>query len=246
MTTTAFISHATVAKYSRVTGENQDALFAPTGSVRLKDGIVVAVADGVSNSELPDQAAAAAIRAVKEYPAKESTRGLIELIDMAHQQVAAIETTATGSQSPASTLVSAELTETQVHIVSVGDSRAYLYDDGQLTQLTVDDTVAEEMVTSGLLDPKDRGAHPMSNALTKAIGRTSAQDVTPAVKSFAPAQDQVLLLCSDGVYAGLDESDLGALIESAATDDLATYLVQAAVERKVNDDITAVTVIFGN
>ena len=245
MIQTAFISHATAAKYSRTSGVNEDAFFAPTGSVSLTKPVLIAVADGVSNSDAPEWAAAASIAAVKQYQSQQVSNGFSQLVQMAHHQVAAIETTAVGTYSPASTLVSAEISGDQVNIISVGDSRAYLFDKQELTQLTVDDTIAQDMVESGLLDPQDRDTHPMSHALTKAIGRTNGKEPSASVISFTPTSDQILILCTDGVYSGIKENDLKTLIESAPDVDVATQLVQAAVDRQVNDDITAITVTFG-
>ena len=244
MIKTAFISHATVAKSSRTSGVNEDAFYAPAGSVSLIKPVLIAVADGVSNSDAPEQAAAASIAAVKQYQSQQVSNGFSQLVQMAHQQVAAIETTAVGTYSPASTLVSAEISGDQVNIISVGDSRAYLFDKQELTQLTVDDTIAQDMVESGLLELQDRDAHPMSHALTKAIGRTNGNEESASVISFTPASDQILILCTDGVYSGIKENDLKTLIESAPDVDVATQLVQAAVDRQVNDDITAITVTF--
>jgi protein phosphatase len=68
-----------------------------------------------------------------------------------------------------------------VDIVHVGDSRAYLLHEGLLTQITVDQTVARELISSGRLRVEQLARHPDRNTLSQSIGlESTAHPLTPA------------------------------------------------------------------
>ena len=77
-----------------------------------------------------------------------------------------------GLQGMGTTLVALALNDQQglVRVVNVGDSRGYLYRGGQLSQVTVDHSLVQDLVTSGQLDPADADQHPQKNIVTRALG----------------------------------------------------------------------------
>lgn len=135
----------------------------------------------------------------------------------------------------------------------VGDSRAYLVRDGALEQITRDQTWVQEQVDAGRLTPAQARVHPFSAVITCALGiEDRALDIQllhPAVRS-----GDVLLLCSDGLTARLDDDDLGALLgdparrglaDRAGLEDAARALVDAANDAGGPDNVTVALVRIG-
>lgn len=112
-----------------------------------------------------------------------------------------------------STLVAALIDGKQAVIANVGDSRAYLFRTGALSQLTVDDTWVASIVQGGMLDKAALLKHPMRNVLTQAAGTENDLDVHIREVEFV-VQD-ALLLCSDGLYGVVSEECIASVLSSS-------------------------------
>src|SRR5487761_1466143 len=129
----------------------------------------------------------------------------------------------------------------------LGDSRAYwLAADGS-QRLTTDDSLAQELVASGMLDEAAAMASPQAHVITRWLGADNAEP-KPHVTRFEPPGPGVLLICSDGLWNYLPEAaDLAKrVLPAAATDPLgaAGELVKFALEAGGMDNITVVLVPF--
>jgi protein phosphatase len=131
--------------------------------------------------------------------------------------------------------------QTRLAVVHVGDSRAYLFHDGQLRQLTRDHSVVQGLIDAGELPPQQWRTHPRRALLTRALGM--APDVDPDISLPALAGSARVLLCTDGLTAQADDTQLAAVL-SAATDpeQAAAELIQLANHHGGADN-TAVIVI---
>jgi serine/threonine protein phosphatase PrpC len=98
-------------------------------------------------------------------------------------------------------------------IVHEGDSRAYLWRRGTLTQLTRDHSMVEEYVRQGLLSPSQALHHPQRHVLSRALGLGSESDVDVTTERLE-AED-VLLLCTDGLTKMVDDTRLEAAITTS-------------------------------
>src|SRR5260370_12487999 len=112
------------------------------------------------------------------------------------------------------TVTALVLYETRFLIGQVGDSRAYLYRDGTLIQLTKDHSYVQEQGDAGYLTPEQARSHPYSDVITRCVGANS--DVIPAVYVAAAEPLDVFLLASDGLTAILEDVEPAAGLESAA------------------------------
>lgn len=141
-----------------------------------------------------------------------------------------------------STVVALVLRGSEFAVLWAGDSRAYVFREGQLIQLTRDHTQVEMMLERGLLTPEEAEDHPMKHVLARAVG---VQDVLEldAVRDEIASRD-VFLLCSDGLHGVLDDAEIAALIREhgyAAGE----VLVAACLERGAPDNVT-VTLVAAN
>ena len=82
------------------------------------------------------------------------------------------------------------------YLLQVGDSRCYLLRDGELTQITRDQTMAQEMVDLGVMKAEEAANTRLAHTLTSSIGGSQTD---PKVTRFAMTWGHVLLLCSDGL-----------------------------------------------
>jgi serine/threonine protein phosphatase PrpC len=131
--------------------------------------------------------------------------------------------------------------QTQLAVVNVGDSRAYLFHDGELTQLTHDHSVVQALIDAGEVDRGQWRAHPRRTLLTRALGM--APVVEPDITLPAVAGPARILLCTDGLTSQADDSDLAAVLSAVADPDQAAADLVRLANRNGGADNTAVVVI---
>ena len=126
-------------------------------------------------------------------------------------------------------------------LVNVGDSRSYRFHDGELTQITTDHSLAEEMVRSGELTTSEAAVHPHRHILTRALGVSS--DVAVDLWRIQPVRGDRFLLCSDGLTNELELGQISEVLASVGDPHRAAdLLVQAARTHGGSDNITVVVV----
>jgi len=143
-----------------------------------------------------------------------------------------------------STVVALLVQDDRVAFASVGDSRLYRWRNRQLTQLSKDDSWAASMLNAGA-SPEAIRQHGMAHMLTRALGTAQALDVT--VSEFSLADDDVLLICSDGLYGPLGNEGIAKVLAEGPgdVDMLTSALLAAANGAGGPDNITAVVVRYG-
>jgi protein phosphatase len=133
----------------------------------------------------------------------------------------------------------------------VGDSRAYRFVDGELVQLTTDDTWVQEHVDAKELTPEQAKRHPFGHILTQCLGLV--EPPTPGVLEGPVAPGELYLLCTDGLVGMIDDEEIAALLAEAftkssgqtAADEAAEALIAAANEAGGYDNITVAIVLIG-
>lgn len=239
---------------------NEDAMALLAGAQPGSRAVLV-VLDGVSNSVDSDVASLAGARAAREVlrtplPAGMGTpqsrdaavaKVFADAVSAANTAIIAV--TDPDSPNPASaTFTAAVLEGTRVSTAQIGDSRAYwIPDEGEAVQLTVDDSVAQQQIASGVAKEVAESGE-FAHAITKWLGRDS-QDFVPTVASIEVTGPGWLLACSDGLwnYAS-DAAALQAQVRAAgpvAPADLALRLVEFATVSGGHDNITAAVARVG-
>jgi protein phosphatase len=125
----------------------------------------------------------------------------------------------------------------------VGDSRAYLWRDGDLDQLTRDHSWVEEQIVLGVLNETEARQHPWRNLVTRALAGADEPRVELTPLSLEPG-DRVVL-CSDGLTSPLTNATIGELLARAPMgrpDELCQALVDAANSAGGPDNITVIVV----
>ena len=123
-------------------------------------------------------------------------------------------------------------------IAQVGDSRAYLYREGELIQVTEDHSMVADMVRKGVLTEEQAACHPMRNYITRAVGTDDT--VEPDIMRHDRRQGDIWLICSDGLHGMVSKSAICGMIRPDDLEDTAEKLMKAALENGGKDNISFV------
>lgn len=121
-----------------------------------------------------------------------------------------------------------------------GDSRAYLLRDGELSQVTRDHSLVQELFEAGAITEDEIEGHPHANVITRAVGADAGTLDLEKCSDRLLAGDR-LLMCSDGLCKTLPDAEIAGLL-AADEDAAAERLVMAALVRGATDNVTAVLV----
>jgi len=193
-------------------------------------GALMVVCDGMGGMNAGEVASALAVDAVKErfspalltdetVASPESVgRFITEAIVEADRRIKHEAKNDAEKAGMGSTIVLAWLLGENVHIGWCGDSRAYRFNPASgLERLSHDHSYVQELVDTGRLSPSLARQHPDNNIITRSLG-DSGKEAQPEVVSLTLCRNDVLLLCSDGLYGALDDSVLEAVIRDNRSD----------------------------
>jgi len=142
-----------------------------------------------------------------------------------------------------STLVALLAHETYYACVWAGDSRGYVWRDAQLTAITHDHSLVQQLVDAGALLERDRKTHPSAHVITRAIGASPTLELE---QRFAPiAEGDVFLLCSDGLTASITEDEIAIALGEPDLSTSADRLLEAALAGAASDNISFIIVVAG-
>jgi protein phosphatase len=207
--------------------------------VYVVDPPIFAIADGMGGAAAGEVAAAVAADALRgEGGSGEDT--LVTLIQEANRRVYERAAEDTAKSGMGTTMTVALLEDSRVRIGHVGDSRAYLLRDGELSQLTDDHSLVGELVRSGKLAPEDADTHPQRSVITRVLGTDPDVDVDTI--TIETRSGDLFLLCSDGLYSMVGNDRILELVERNRRDldAAAKALVAAANKGGGDDNITVV------
>lgn len=223
---------------------------------RNEDALVVghhvfAVADGMGGHPAGGVAAAmaiAAITALDEMTADGDGSARAQLRDAVrdvHDDLIAVSPGRDGGQHNMGTTVAvARMDGPQLLVASVGDSRAYLWHDGQLRQLTTDHTVVADLLDQGVLEQRQADDHPHRNVLTRSVGGSTRAPQVDFVTTPVAARD-VVVLCTDGLTAALQDATIARVLQHHHdAPAIANELVDLALSAGGSDNITVVAARF--
>jgi protein phosphatase len=215
---------------------------------------VLAVADGMGGAAAGEVASSLALTLGTEltigdakWPLRLDADEVARLERRVHSYFARIDEAVTsraqatpGLRGMGTTLTVAYTVGHELIAFHVGDSRAYLFHDGQLRQLTRDQTVAQALVDAGQIEPREAESHHLRHVLTQAIGSgESPAEATTHRVQLAPG-DRVVL-CTDGLTdMANDEAIAGVLAQGLPAQATSEALVQLALDGGGKDNVTVV------
>ena len=136
------------------------------------------------------------------------------------------------------TLTALSLSDNQVDLLHIGDSRCYRFRDNKLEKLSYDHTVMQELLDQGRLTPEEVFDHPQRSLLTQALMGDSGID--PVLMSYEVKAGDKFLLCSDGLTNVLSELEITKIIKATPEDQLLDQLIKETKAKGAPDNITIV------
>jgi PPM family protein phosphatase len=224
--------------------DNQDSIHIPDGSHPPELGLLYAVADGMGGYTHGAVASALAIHKLAETlyngngrPNPKYLRRGVESANLSIYKAAE----RLGAGRMGTTLTAAYIFDDALHLVHVGDSRAYLIRDQQATCLTADHTTVGDLVRTRLIPADKVRTHSQRSILTKSVGISLF--VEPDISRHKLQEKDYLILCSDGVWSVIqDEEFAGCVIESKEVNLISRNLVNLALKRKTDDNASVVAI----
>lgn len=144
-------------------------------------------------------------------------------------------------QGMASTLVGVTVVDSTAYVVNVGDSRAYVIGPDDITQITWDHSFVAELVREGQLTKDEARFHKKNNVITRAIG--AEMSVRPDFFQVSLEDDEILLLCTDGLYNMVSDMTIKSIVSSHnSLKAKAERLVDLANEAGGKDNIAVVLI----
>lgn len=223
------------------------------------DAMLFLVADGMGGHAAGEIASRIAVDSISEFILhtkeddgtwphaydehfKRSTNRLMAAVRMANTRVLEAMRKDARLRGMGTTVVACMADDTTVSVAHVGDSRAYMIRDGQLSRITNDHSWVFEQVQAGMLTEAEAEKHPLRNVITRALG--GALQVTPDASEIDARPGDVFLLCSDGLTGMVPESEIQRIVTANIGDleKACQQLIDAANERGGLDNVTAVLV----
>jgi serine/threonine protein phosphatase PrpC len=195
-----------------------------------------AVADGMGGANAGEVASGIAVETLKSGDGAD----FVTLIQEANRRVFKRSSDDASASGMGTTMIAAVVGEETVRFANVGDSRAYVYRDGELNQITQDHSLVGELVRSGKLAPEDAQSHPQRSVITRALG--TDPDVDVDTYEVDTRSGDLFLLCSDGLYSMVGHDRMLELIDRhrGDLDGLTKALIGAANRGGGDDNITVV------
>jgi protein phosphatase len=202
-----------------------------------------AIADGMGGAQAGEVASRLAAAAFEEGAAAiQGEEGVATIVRDANARIfeRAVHDPAVAGMGTTATVAVVDEPAATVTLAHVGDSRAYLYRQGALEQLTSDHSLVGELVRSGRLTEDEAAVHPHRSVITRALGTDAEVEVDTLTLGVLPGD--LVLLCSDGLSAMLRDEDIVRVLESTdgAPREAAEALVSAANQAGGEDNVTVV------
>ena len=223
-----------------------------------EEGYLIVVADGMGGAAAGERASALAVESVEAFVQNTlkwflhlGSREERVLFDELRESLQRADRTLfdRARSNPAlygmgTTLTMAYSVATDMYIVHAGDSRAYLFRDGQLDQVTSDHTLVQALVDAGMISSEEARHHHRRHVVTNVLGGPS-EGVFAEIHKLEIRDGDVLLFCSDGLTEPVPDAEItGILAEHADPQDAARTLVDLALERGGPDNVTVVVARF--
>jgi PPM family protein phosphatase len=215
----------------RVRGHNEDALLC---CPQLN---LWAIADGMGGHQCGEVASALALQTLQAACA--DGQELVEAVHAANREILAVAR-ADEQRGMGTTLVAVRFAGAAFSIAWVGDSRAYRVSTGHIERLTHDHSWVQTMIDAGQMSAEAARSHPQRNVILQCLGRDD-QPLQVGLQQGSLGEQELLLLCSDGLTGELEDAQIQQLCSSAQTlDELVDQLLAQANAMGGKDNISCI------
>ncbi len=222
---------------------NEDAFF-----VVPSDNVYI-IADGVGGNNAGELASRTAVtgvaQCVKDAPVRECRTDeeicdyFSRCLSRTNEEIFALADRYEENRGMATTIVISYIRGRTAYFVNVGDSRAYVYRKGFLSQVTEDHTYVNTLIRKGELSEEDAKSHTHRNVITRALG--AEEQVEPDFFKTELKENDIILLCTDGLYSDVKREEIEEILGSGESmSDVSRALIDKANECGGNDNITVI------
>jgi protein phosphatase len=202
---------------------------------------LLAVADGMGGHAAGDVASRVVIAALEhlddDAPSGDLLQALREAVFDGSEHLREVIRESPQLEGMGTTLTAILFAGGRLALCHVGDSRAYLMRDGELTQITHDDTFVQTLIDDGRITPEEANSHPQRSLLLRAL---NGQDVEPDLSMREARAGDRYLLCSDGLSGVVSEETLADALQDPDPQSTADRLIELALRSGGPDNITVI------
>lgn len=203
-----------------------------------------AVADGMGGYEAGDVASKMIVSSLAEVEKDDHLDSFVDIIEDkiidANHRILEYSEIMHDGRILGSTIVSL-LIKGQVGVCMwAGDSRLYMLRNNQLQQLSRDHSHVQELLDQGSISEEAAVNHPDANVITRAVG--TSEDLCVDINIFNVQLGDTFLLCSDGLYNAVDESEIEFYMRSHDTDNSVKQMIVKALENGAPDNVSIIIV----
>ena len=202
---------------------------------------VFAVADGMGGARAGEVASRMAVEAFEDErdPGASPEAQLAHIAREANRKIYKLAQEDSSRAGMGTTFTAVMVTDNELAIGHVGDSRLYRLRGGELERLTTDHSLVEEYVRAGRLAPEEAESHPQKSIITRALGVEA--DVEVDTLTCDACDGDVYLICSDGLTGMVAESEVAdILVNRRSLEQAGRALIDAANRAGGRDNITVV------
>ena len=227
----------------RVRESNQDYVYTSESPVGNLPNLFI-VADGMGGHAAGDFASKYTVEQIVAYIEKAPMTSPVDLIrgavTKANASLMALAKSDMNLSGMGTTVVIATIIGDCMYVANVGDSRLYLLRD-ELTQITKDHSLVQEMVRMGEMDASEAKFHPDKNIITRAVGAFEELEID-FFEEYVQSGD-VVLMCTDGLSNMVDDTDVRQIIQTGRdVVEKVQHLVEAANRGGGKDNITVAVI----
>lgn len=238
---------SSVSHTGMVRPNNEDSclVIPPWSSLSLKKGACLfAVADGMGGQNAGEIASGLAVKTAKEWFKNNLIENLCpelveDLFSTLNQEVWGYAQKHPEASGMGTTISLMLIKGSKAIVGHIGDSRLYRMRNGKLEQMTNDHTLVAEQVRMGKLSPEEARVHPTRHILSRVLG--VRQFVVPDIFSIDLKENDVFLICSDGVSGMVVDEEIRRQLSEENPERLAESIIAAANAGGGKDNCTAVT-----
>lgn len=204
------------------------------------------VADGMGGLARGEVASQMVVSVVTEILAKGFTAALG--LQEAHKRIREASMANGGSERMGSTAVVMSIEKSAAQVHWIGDSRAYLWRNKTLKQITKDHSFVEELIDAGAISASEAETHPNRNVLTRAVGIRDTADIKADQTSVDLQEGDCILMCTDGLHGYLPrETIIDCLSQGGSAQDVVDRLIKHTLsDTEAGDNVTAVCAMVGS
>jgi PPM family protein phosphatase len=230
------LQYAAISDVGRVRRDNQDSGYAGPWLLTVCDGV-----GGAARGDVASSTAVQQLRRLDRQPEAADGELLGQVAGAMHRardRIAELVDEDPALNGTSTTATVALFDGTRIGMGHIGDSRAYLYRDGDIQQLTHDHTFVQSLIDEGRITEEEARTHPHRNLILRALDAVT--DVEPDLFHVDLETGDRILLCSDGASGVLDDARLADILGSGTADYAAVELVRASLEAGSSDNVTCV------